>query len=275
MKDFLSMQEFSKLSGIAPSTLRYWDEIGIFSPRMRNPDSNYRYYTPDQMIAVKFITVLSELKVPLKTISEAANNREPETMLGLIEQQEIQLQKEIHELRMRFSIMFARREQIRLGMRANVQEISVVKREAKEFILGARNEYHNDETFFGPFTRFCQAANDLRINLSLPIGGYHDDMECFADRAGKPDYFFSLDPAGNCKMPAADYLVGFKRGYYGEMGDLPERMLAYAKENALSLSGPVYVLYLYDEICIKDPTQYLAQVCVAASKMKAKRISAS
>ena len=74
MKDFLSTQEFSKLSGIATSTLRYWDDIGLFSPRKRNPENNCRYYTPDQMIAVKFITVLSDLKIPLKIISDAEKN---------------------------------------------------------------------------------------------------------------------------------------------------------------------------------------------------------
>jgi effector-binding domain-containing protein len=56
------------------------------------------------------------------------------------------------------------------------------------------------------------------------------------------------------------------------MGDLPERMNAYAEENALTVSGPVYTLYLHDEICIKDPSQYLVQICVAVSNQSPRYI---
>jgi hypothetical protein len=30
----------------------------------------------------------------------------------------------------------------------------------------------------------------------------------------------------------------------------------------------VYTMYLHDEICTRDPADYLAQTCVAASKKK-------
>ena len=141
-----------------------------------------------------------------------------------------------------------------------------MQRDDMEYILGTRNEYKKDENFFGPFTRFCQAAKELRINLSLPIGGYHDSMDNFVKNPGKPDFFFSLDPTGNRTLSSGDYLIGFQRGYYGELGDLPERMTTYANENALTLSGPVFVTYLFDEICVKDPIQYLAQACVAVAQ---------
>jgi len=65
-------------------------------------------------------------------------------------------------------------------------------------------------------------------------------------------------------------LTGFHSGYYGEFDDLSERMAAYMEENDLTVSGPLYIIYLFDEICVEDPTQYLAMVCVAVSKPKNK-----
>jgi effector-binding domain-containing protein len=65
-----------------------------------------------------------------------------------------------------------------------------------------------------------------------------------------------------------DYLCGFTRGYYGDFGDLPERMTAYAEENSLTISGPVYTVYLHDEICANSTSNYLAEVCVPVSKQK-------
>ncbi len=88
MKDLLTVNEFSQLSGIEKSTLRYWDEIGLFSPAKRDSDNNYRYYSPEQLIAVHFITVFSELNIPLKTISAVEKARTPETVFEFLKQQE-------------------------------------------------------------------------------------------------------------------------------------------------------------------------------------------
>ena len=271
MKDFLSIREFSKLSGITITTLRFWDDIGLFSPHKRNPENNYRYYTPDQIISVNFIKVLSDLKVPLKTIGDADKIRNPTSIVNLIKLQEMNLQKDMDELRTRYSIMFARREMILYGMSVNESEVTVMQREEFGYILGPRNDFDDGGGFYGPFTRFCQAAGEYRMNLSSPIGGYHENMESFLDKPGKPDYFFSIDLTGNRKRPAGDYLIGFARGYYGELDDVAERMKVYAKDNALTLSGPVYTTYLHDEICIKNPSQYLAQICVAVSRQKKRR----
>ena len=82
----------------------------------------------------------------------------------------------------------------------------------------------------------------------------------------RPEHFFSIDPIGADLRKAGDYLVGFSRSYYGDYGDLPQRMADYAKENNIKISGPVYTMYLFDEICVQDPSQYLAQSCIAVSK---------
>ncbi|MCL2719488.1 MAG: MerR family transcriptional regulator [Lachnospiraceae bacterium] len=293
MKEFLTIKKFSELSGIEESTLRYYDEIGLFSPAKRDKENNYRLYSPEQIIAVNFITVLSGLNIPLKTIGEMMDKRTPEGIMRLIEQQQKQLDMEMQRLRECYSVIHERMELIQYGTRLqkgykvidgwrvdddaeldggdyiDENSISILKRNEKAYILGQLNEFAEGELFYEPFMRFCNSAKDLRINLNYPIGGYHENMKHFLDSPGKPNRFFSLDPTGNLKRAAGEYLIGFKRGYYGEMGDLPGRMAAYATENALTVTGPVYVMYLHDEICIKEPTQYLAQVSVAVKRKKA------
>jgi len=290
MKDFLSIKEFSQFSGIEQTTLRYWDDLGIFMPAKRDPENNYRYYTPDQIIAVNFITVLSSLNVPLKTIGEIDNERTPEKIVRLIEQQEKLLDMEMRRLRECYSIIHKRREFMNYGIKLmagfnivdgvridadeshadaipiDVSKISVMYRDDAAAILGPRNHFDESGEFYKPFMNFCNHAEELRINLNFPIGGYHDNMESFLKAPGQPDYFFSMDPTGNVKREAGNYLIGFSLGYYGQFGDLAHRMETYAKENSITTFGPVYTMYLFDEICVKDPSQYLAQVCVAVKK---------
>ena len=263
MKEFLSVNEFSKMSGIAASTLRYWDEIGLFSPAKRDPENNYRYYVPFQIIAVNFITVLSSLNVPLKEISKMEGIRNPENIIDLIEEQENLLDLEMSRLRESYSIIHTRRRLIKSGMKAHVDEIEVVRYPDTAIILGPHNNFKEDEAFYEPFMRFCNAADDMRINLNYPIGGYHEKVDTWRKMPGRPDNFFSIDPTGNSVRAAGKYLVGHTRGYYGEFGDMPERMLEYAEKHSLTLKGPVYVVFLHDEICVKDPEQYLSRISIA------------
>ena len=91
MNGLLTIKEFSELSGVEATTLRYWDDVGLFSPIMRNPDNNYRYYSMPQLIALNFITVLSDLNISLKTIGDLDKNRDPDKFIKLIDKQEVML----------------------------------------------------------------------------------------------------------------------------------------------------------------------------------------
>ena len=266
MKEFYSVKEFAKLTKIEASTLRFWDEIGLFSPAKRNPENNYRYYSLAQVTAVNFVSVLSELNIPLKEISELRKDRDPENFMKLLEKQEMDIDMELMALRERSSIIHARRELIRYGLSIDDAQVSVLHRDNKTMILWPRNEYQEGETFIEPLANFVNQAESHRINLNFPVGGYWDSLQSFQLAPSQPDHFFSIDPLGTHIRKTGEYLIGFARGNYGEMGDLPERMATYAKNNKLLVTGPVYVMYLFDEICIKENSQYLAQACVAASK---------
>ena len=268
MKDLYTIQEFAHISGIEASTLRYWDDIGLFSPIRRNPDNNYLYYSLAQLLALNFVTVLSDLDIPLKTIAELRQSRDPEKFLELLEKQEKVMDMEMRRLRLRYSIIHARRELINHGLKADLQEIAVLRREELTIRLWPRNVYQADETFVEPLAAFINHAGEQHVNLSFPVGGYYDNMKAFAEGTDRPQHFFSVDPVGLQSIVAGAYLTGYTRGYYGEMGDLPERMLNYAEENALSIYGPVYATYLLEETCIQDHSAYLAQVCVAVSRTK-------
>ena len=266
MNNHLTIQEFSKITGIEASKLRYWDEIGLFVPLMRNPENNYRCYSLAQILALNFVTVLSDLEIPLKTIADLRHDRDPYKLLELLEKHEKQLDMEMRGLRLRYSIIHARRELINCGGMVDESKVSVRHRHDMPMILWPKNQYQEGDTFVEPLASNIHYAGEHFINLSFPVGGYYDSLESLQEKPDRPDHFISLDPVGKHSRKSGDYLVGYVRGYYGDMGDLADRMLAYAKENKLKTTGPAYVIYLYDEISTKDPSQYLAQCCVAVKR---------
>ena len=263
MRDLYSIQEFSKISGIESAVLRYWDDIGVFSPVKRNPDNNYRYYSIAQLLALNFVSTMSDLGIPLKTIAELRKQREPDDILSILEKRERELDMELRVLRLRSSIIHARQELIRSGLKIDEEKVSIVQLEKRALILWPRNEYQEEDTFIDPLAALVNQSKDRYINLSFPVGGYWDSFDAFVQKPSRPEYFFSLDPIGTGTLKEGQYLVGYTRGYYSNMGDLPERMAAYMQENSLTVSGPLYTMYLHEETCTMDPSQYLAQSCVA------------
>ena len=262
----MTIKEFAALSGVESTTLRYWDEIGLFSPTNRNPENGYRYYSPAQLIPLNFVTALSDLDFSLKTIIDLENDRDPDKFISLIGAQEMLINNEMNRLRVCYAIIHSRRELISYGLRADETKVSILHRDNKPIILGPHNVYKDGETFVDALAALVGHSKERHMNLSFPIGGYYESLDSFAKAPKQPEHFFTIDPVGNSNRESGEYLVGFARGYYGEMGDLPERMIAYAEEHALNLSGPVYIMYLHDEICIKDPDRYLAQACIAVSR---------
>lgn len=64
----LSIGKVSKQKNISIKALRYYDEIGIFVPSYVNPETNYRYYTPEQLPMLDAVSLCLQLGIPLKTL---------------------------------------------------------------------------------------------------------------------------------------------------------------------------------------------------------------
>ncbi|MCL2772326.1 MAG: MerR family transcriptional regulator [Oscillospiraceae bacterium] len=270
----LSIKEFSDFTGVNQSTLRYYDEIGLL-PAASRGENNYRYYVPFQIIKLNYINVLIDLGVPLSAIKDMDLNRTPESVIRLLNQQEDKLNAKLNDLRTAYSIIHTYRKNILQGLAAHDGLIRVEELPDTRFVLGHINDFDfkNHITFYEEFIRFCKDADEQRINLRYPIGGYHNDIASFLKYSNRPDRYFSLDPLGNKIRPQGSYLVGYKQGYYGEFGNIAQQMNVYIKEHDLVCKGPVYVLYLLDEISITEPGHYLARISVSVSpRSKTKRV---
>jgi DNA-binding transcriptional MerR regulator len=257
----LSIKAFSDFTGLSESTLRYYDQVGLLVPAFRG-ENRYRYYSPLQTITVDFIKVLFTVGVPLATIKEMNKTRTPQSVLVLLMQQENKLDAQLHELQTAYSIIHTYRNNIQAGMAADIRDISVQELNEARITLGQVADFSGAATFYAPFMEFCNMAHENKIDLHYPIGGVYEDIHVFLRTPSQPTRFFSLDPRGNSKRKAGQYIVAYNKGYYGEFGDLPQRLVAYAQAQGLSFCGSLYITYLLDEISVIDHNQYLSQIVV-------------
>ena len=74
MNKYLSIGKVSKLTNISIKSLRYYDRIGILKPAFINTETNYRYYTEEQLYLLDAITLCVKLGIPLKDLNNYVEN---------------------------------------------------------------------------------------------------------------------------------------------------------------------------------------------------------
>jgi DNA-binding transcriptional MerR regulator len=259
--ELLTIKEFSDFTGVSQATLRYYDKIGLFSPIHRG-DNDYRHYSPQQIITINYINVLSDIGISLKQIKDMEHDRSPEQILETLTEHEKRLDTQMRHLYESYSTIHILREMIDTGCNSDDEAITDEYHDETPIILGPVNDFNGNTLFYETFINFYKQAEGMGICLNYPIGGYFESMESFLSEPSQPTCFFSLDPHGHQKKPGGRYVTAFTRGYYGDMGDVGERLTTHFTKNKLPVSGPLYVIYVHDEISVKEPDLYLAQVSV-------------
>lgn len=69
MRPLLSIGQFSRLCQISVSALRFYADAGLLSPALIDPDSGYRYYSPEQLPTAERICALRAVEMPLDEIA--------------------------------------------------------------------------------------------------------------------------------------------------------------------------------------------------------------
>lgn len=69
MMEKLSIQQTAQLMGVAPSTLRYYEEIGLLPGIQRN-GSGHRFYEEQDLGWISWIKLLRSSGMPIETIRE-------------------------------------------------------------------------------------------------------------------------------------------------------------------------------------------------------------
>ena len=264
--DLLSIEKFSALIGIKQSKLRYYDKVQLFQP-MHRGKNGYRYYAAPQTVAFNFFNVMHSLKIPIKKIFGLKKERTPNQILELMEKHELELNSELQRLQQAYALIHTYCMMIREGLAADEQSIDCRWMDAVPIELGPVNDFSSGY-LYNSFFKFIGEITERNIDPASPAGGFYENMDAFVRAPGQPTRYFSNVPAGRDTKKAGEYLVGYTRGYYGKLGDLPQRMQEYAKEHKYAFTGPVYEIYLLDEIVVVDPNQYLIQVSAPVKKQK-------
>ncbi|WP_342560994.1 MerR family transcriptional regulator [Paenibacillus sp. FSL R7-0345] len=97
MSSMFLIGEISRLFQIDIRTLRYYDEMGLFTPASVDEQTGYRYYSIEQFESLNTILYLKALNIPLKEIRQFVHNRNLDDILSLLKEQRSRTEQKIRE----------------------------------------------------------------------------------------------------------------------------------------------------------------------------------
>lgn len=266
---YMNINKFAELSGISKSTLMYYDKIGVFSAAGRG-ENNYRQYSPQQLTSVNQVRVMSSLGVPIKTMQELAKGRTPEGIAGIIDESIDEIDAHIRILKQSRSIAETLKAMIEEGLAAEASgEVDIIVEKdmpSLRLTVGEKIDRESSPSFFEPFLDFLGGSVERGYDPSFPVGGVFSGFDEFSQNSALPNAYYYVYPKGSDVREAGRYAVGYTRGYYGDTGDVADRMADYMKRHKLKPVGKVYNTYLFDEVSISDHNKYLMQALVRVEK---------
>ena len=92
-----SVGETAMITGISANTLRYYDNLDLINPEIRDPQNNYRYYSKDQVIRLLAIQRLRRMNCSQQKLRTLLEENSLTALCNQIELRTRELQEEIAE----------------------------------------------------------------------------------------------------------------------------------------------------------------------------------
>ena len=185
MNQYLSIGKVSKLKNVSIKSLRYYDRIGILKPAFVNTDTNYRYYTEEQLYLLDAITLCIKLGIPLKDLNR------------YVEKDSINLQKLLYDGKILAEEKILEIHKCLEALQETLQQLSITESgmakipESKSGLLlpdgfyqntlGARtiltvplDEFDTPKYYGQHILKLFVTAQQMGINVSYPSGVLHE-----------------------------------------------------------------------------------------------------
>ena len=250
MEDHIfTVSQFAKLHDVGKRTLHFYDEIGLFSPAIKNEENGYRYYKLSQSSILEMILTLKSLGMSLEDIKKHMENRNSDNLMQLFNKQKQIINKKISELKTMNKIIDSKLGQIDLYNKAN-DKIEIKYMPKREYLV---TKVENTEN--GYVKAMLEHGKKLteQYLFDMELGTMISSDSLLSGIYNKSEYIFS----GVCKMngnfirPEGDYLIAYHFGDFFDMTDFYRNILSYCRDNSLKPVGYSYEMGLNDISAMK------------------------
>ena len=265
--------EMAKMHNIAESTLRYYDEKGIFHPSIVDPQTNYRYYTIDQFSLLDTIKFLRQLNIPLKEIKKYIDERNPAYALNLLEKQQEMMLKKQREIEYALAKMEHRIHLIKEATKAKAEEM-VMKEIPRRKITAIAVAPNTTDDMFEYYIHSLQKnmrqmddslfSGDIGVTVAKK-GLMQNEFQAYSSVFILLDYMpFQVQSSDEIKEGL--YACSYHHGPYEETGATYKELLAYIDQEGYEVSGDAIEIGLIDWSVTENPEEQVTEIQIPIMK---------
>lgn len=287
-----SIGKVAELCNTPVKTLRYYDEIGLLKPKRRNEDSNYRYYSKQQMNTLLVIRRLRALGFNLKEVQELITNTGLDFMESMIAAKQAELAEEIKLLQAKQETIASMVQRIHLGreIRAGcTSEDPEVRSQYNgaiqvEYIPPGKmlysrqimKQYRNADVSLSRWIDILEQCTALGIPLKSPIiVTFHDEIlnqflmkDCDVEFGLLVSEDVELPEIDNVRMwggsPAA---TTYHIGRYSDIVKSHIAVLQWINTHGYEVVGPVSEEFIVSPLDVDDEADQIVQVIIPVKEV--------
>lgn len=271
MNTRFTVGEMARLNNISKQTLIFYDNEGIFKPKIIDPINSYRYYTADQLEVLDSILILKEMGLSLKDIREFMKNRSSETAIAVMKEQQEEIKNKIKHLRL---------IQKRLDRKIQTLENFSKNENKVEFIFTTKSEYLAIEKVSYPqdllkldisLKSLLNKAENFNYPHYYQIGAMIPVENLLRSKYLSADYSFipletNLVGVKTHKKAKGFYARTYHTGTYSSIGKTYKELLKYIQESGYKIQGYSYEYCIFDSLTSKESDDYVTEIQIPIEK---------
>lgn len=248
MKNYYKISEISKLYNIGVDSLRYYERLGILTPRR---DTNgYRLYDLGDLYKLNIIRDLRSIDFSMAQIKDYLDQQSIANTLELLHKEQLFLQEKLEEIHTKQEILTERITALKESCQIPTG-VFQIKEFPSRFCVRLNEYITRDEQMDVLIKKLHQKHEDKIRDLgNLDICAYFSMEDVKKGKANVYNsVFFILDQDTSdydFELPAGQYLSCYYRGDYSQNAVRVQELFAYAKEHHLEIIGDPFETYTID-----------------------------
>ncbi len=248
MKNYYKISEISKLYDIGVDSLRYYERLGILTPKR---DTNgYRLYDLNALYKLNIIRDLRAIDFSMSQIKDYLDRQSIENTLELLHKEQLVLEEKAKELKNRQEILKDRIESLQ-STKTLQTEVMQIKEVPARFCVRLNEYITRDEEMDFIIKKLHQKHEDKIRDLgNLTICAFlsmKDIAQGISNVYNSVFFILEQDTSEyDFELPAGKYLSYFYRGGYENNATQVQNLLNYAREQGLQVIGDPFEIYAID-----------------------------
>lgn len=261
---YFTAGQFARLHQLNKRTLHYYDDIGLFSPAYKG-ENGYRYYTYQQSAQLENILAMRQLNMSIEEISAYLKHPNPQDFLEISQNKIQEIDQQIRQLQVLKQVFEQRQQSLARCSQIHDGQIKVETFDAHYYLLTPMPVEDNPMRNMQQILLHLQSAWE-HSSYKAGCGSYLSLEKVLRGEFDIYDGVFTpVDPQEDDSLfllrPAGEYLCGYSVGSWDKLPELYARMIAYAQQHHLALTGNCYEIGL-NEFAISRPEEYVARISI-------------